>query len=1071
VATEYESLRLNVSLVDNVTSQLEKIRGSLASLGGGPAGLGMERLKARTAELTEQMKGLATGFEGGSAAALNVAKSLGLATAGVVALGVAVVKGVAGLNEYARGMQQLGNLARQTGIGAAQIREMSEALQRSGVAADRAQSNIAGLAHAMADISRVNSELRQNLLRGLQGDDRQAMEMLLGDLGRVANNPAAFATRVREALDNVYANVLERTKSSTRAAEARQRFAEAFGMPDLAQLRGEIASVTPAMEAMMTARIAQSEKLVEVTTQIGQSWGVISDSVSALATPAVTFVLRGFADVLRDVASEIQAAVEALRSFEPPEWLKTIGRVVGAGAQKTAEALSYAAGTTEGGGAGGATRRALGSAWNKLRGGGAPTGLEAAAAIPVPQFQTGGMIGAGEMGLVGEAGPELFAPGQSGAILPNWLLKLMVKHMGTYGLMAGLKMAVKDAEQGHTMRTRLRGMLGLEDPGEPAPWQAGGAWKRQAGGSVTGGGSYLVGEAGAELFMGGGGGQGGEGRRLISEQNRQMQELNANSEDQNAQMRALTEELQTLNAAIAGPGGAPAGGGGGGVRMAGLRGLPGFGGGGGGAYGGGGGYGGAGGGPGGPARISGFAGGGGGARGGGASGSWGASAYGGGTTPPSTGLDAGNQTGASPAATAGPAGDPNIPGALLETARTVALTGGPQALDKFMRDNGYPRNGAWCGQFAASVVKSQGLQPPKNPEVASNWRNWGEAVTGAPQPGDVAIRTGGRTGATGSHVTFVSGYDPQTGRISTIGGNQALSRAERARGLTGESRDMASRYEYRRAPGGGVKPYGSDVGGGAFAGGGGTSGGAGATGRFAAPAGGGGRGGRGDLFGERAPMLMRELQDDLGLTRDQAAGLVGNLGYESAGFKSLQEGAPIGGAAGGYGYAQWTGPRRTAFEKWARENQLDPSSHEANAGFLKHELTGSHAGFLAQLKGTKNLAEATRLTHEVYERPADVQPRYWGTRLPGGRQIKPYESAGGRLQYAQRAHGLDRSELDQTMAREVSHRVEGTGKLTVDVNAPAGTKVAAEGGGLFKQTEVNRQTQMTPAREGPTVAV
>src|SRR5271166_730841 len=98
--------------------------------------------------------------------------------------------------------------------------------------------------------------------------------------------------------------------------------------------------------------------------------------------------------------------------------------------------------------------------------------------------------------------------------------------------------------------------------------------------------------------------------------------------------------------------------------------------------------------------------------------------------------------------------------------------------------------------------------------------------------------------------------------------------------MTGESRDLASRYEYRRAPtGGGVKPYGSDVGagaGGGFAGGGGTSGGAGATARYGAPAGGGGRGGRGDLYGQRAPMLMGELQDDLGLTRDQAAGLVGN---------------------------------------------------------------------------------------------------------------------------------------------------------------------------------------------------
>ena len=58
-----------------------------------------------------------------------------------------------------------------------------------------------------------------------------------------------------------------------------------------------------------------------------------------------------------------------------------------------------------------------------------------------------------------------------------------------------------------------------------------------------------------------------------------------------------------------------------------------------------------------------------------------------------------------------------------------------------------------------------------------------------------------------------------------------------------------------------------------------------------------------------------------------------------------------------------------------------------------------------------------------------------------------------------------RQEIDRTQS--ASTKVEGTGKLTVDVNAPKGTRVAAEGGGLFKKTEVSRQTQMEPAKSGP----
>ena len=64
----------------------------------------------------------------------------------------------------------------------------------------------------------------------------------------------------------------------------------------------------------------------------------------------------------------------------------------------------------------------------------------------------------------------------------------------------------------------------------------------------------------------------------------------------------------------------------------------------------------------------------------------------------------------------------------------------------------------------------------------------------------------------------------------------------------------------------------------------------------------------------------------------------------------------------------------------------------------------------------------------------------------------------------------DRAALDRGMGSEISHKVEGTGKLTVDVNAPAGTKVAAEGGGMFKHVETNRQTQMATAAEGPATA-
>jgi hypothetical protein len=48
-----------------------------------------------------------------------------------------------------------------------------------------------------------------------------------------------------------------------------------------------------------------------------------------------------------------------------------------------------------------------------------------------------------------------------------------------------------------------------------------------------------------------------------------------------------------------------------------------------------------------------------------------------------------------------------------------------------------------------------------------------------------------------------------------------------------------------------------------------------------------------------------------------------------------------------------------------------------------------------------------------------------------------------------------------------THRVEGHGKISVDVKAPRSTKVSASGGGIFKKTEVERTPQMQEAKGGP----
>jgi hypothetical protein len=132
---------------------------------------------------------------------------------------------------------------------------------------------------------------------------------------------------------------------------------------------------------------------------------------------------------------------------------------------------------------------------------------------------------------------------------------------------------------------------------------------------------------------------------------------------------------------------------------------------------------------------------------------------------------------------------------------------------------------------------------------------------------------------------------------------------------------------------------------------------------------------------------MREFS----LTVEQACGIVGNIGFESGGFKTLQEISPlIPGSAGGYGWAQWTGPRRTDFMAWCVRQKLEPSSDQANYGYLVEELRGDYNATIRAVRNQADLSSAVFSVGETYERPGGTTT----TNLPGFSQ---------RLVMAQRA--------------------------------------------------------------------
>ncbi len=123
------------------------------------------------------------------------------------------------------------------------------------------------------------------------------------------------------------------------------------------------------------------------------------------------------------------------------------------------------------------------------------------------------------------------------------------------------------------------------------------------------------------------------------------------------------------------------------------------------------------------------------------------------------------------------------------------------------------------------------------------------------------------------------------------------------------------------------------------------------------------------VFRAKAPKYMNMLMADFELGTMDAAAIMGNLGHESGGLTNFQEDRPtVAGSRGGWGWAQWTGPRRRAFESYCSRNKLDPKSDKANYGWLFVELKGEEKRAIPAVKAVKTLRDKVVAFENTFER-------------------------------------------------------------------------------------------------------
>lgn len=122
-----------------------------------------------------------------------------------------------------------------------------------------------------------------------------------------------------------------------------------------------------------------------------------------------------------------------------------------------------------------------------------------------------------------------------------------------------------------------------------------------------------------------------------------------------------------------------------------------------------------------------------------------------------------------------------------------------------------------------------------------------------------------------------------------------------------------------------------------------------------------------------------------GMPEHIADGFVMNFQDESGFNPGINEVAPlVPGSRGGFGLAQWTGPRRKALEAFAAERGMPVSDPGVQMDFLMTELQGPEAAAWAKISGTQNAGEAGAAIVNSFLRPAEEHRRAREAEYLGG---------------------------------------------------------------------------------------
>jgi hypothetical protein len=502
---EFEELRLRVTLDDQASAQLARLRTELSQLGGGQQAQGFERLGGQTRQMTALMRPLATGSLSARSAMTALSSVIGPLGIAIAGLGGAFYAQTQKLKTFAEGMLNIDAKARALGIDSAQYENLERQFRRMGLSNQEGHAVISSVVKNIADLNRDGSQLFKRLMESTTDQDsmRGWIRRLTGFVDQ--NDWAGAINEVVDGVNRAYESELDRlqrsgvseTRARAMAADLVRNMLTALNLPEegFQKITGRLNGVTREIAEDHQRRMALSRAymdqynqlaenfnefwrgmqtgLLEVMTEINKYFGESTKSAEEWGRDfgaALSGILRRVMSVINGI-EKLTGWIEKLKS-------KPLAALRDAGVAAARTAVTSAAATLGIGGDAEARRRAE---EEKDR---------AAGFADVRQF--GGPVTAGHPYLVGEGGPETFMPG--GREMREQLIEL---RDNTEALE---EQTTQSRELSDQLRALNDFLLYRKMGGALGP-DGGGGEARAGGGAAAEGKPYVVGESGPEVFV------------------------------------------------------------------------------------------------------------------------------------------------------------------------------------------------------------------------------------------------------------------------------------------------------------------------------------------------------------------------------------------------------------------------------------------------------------------------------------------------------------------------------------------------------------------------------------------